>query len=63
MAARRRAGGDGQHAGRSSTSGSQARRRHGRTTQIHTVPWPAGRHGAEERPVRPRCVGLTRHAG
>eukprot|EP00966_Prymnesium_polylepis_P083545 1935402-Prymnesium_polylepis.1 len=31
---------------------------------MHTVPWPAGtdggRHGDEERPVRPHCVGLMR---
>eukprot|EP00966_Prymnesium_polylepis_P130019 3006800-Prymnesium_polylepis.1 len=50
MAARRRAGGGGQHARRNSRT--QARGRHGRATQMHIVSWPAGRHGADERPVQ-----------
>eukprot|EP00966_Prymnesium_polylepis_P276088 6378786-Prymnesium_polylepis.1 len=50
MAARRRPGGGGQHARHSSRT--QARRRHGRATQMHIVSWPASRHGADERPVR-----------
>eukprot|EP00966_Prymnesium_polylepis_P272865 6303792-Prymnesium_polylepis.1 len=59
MATRRRAGGGGQDAGRSK-SGSQARRRHARATQMHPPchGLPAGM--ATKSGSCGRCVGRTR---
>eukprot|EP00966_Prymnesium_polylepis_P159015 3675226-Prymnesium_polylepis.1 len=59
MAARRRAGGGGQHARRSSRT--QARGRHGRATQMHIVSWPTVGMAPTSGPCG-SCVGLTRGA-